>query len=131
MTTDQCLPLSPQLKGGGEVRSWSRSLIDSIHSNSPEHLFKSVRNHECVKQEEYQLSNIDKYSDQFEYTDVVIISMGKNDLSGYGHEYIQRGGDPKLGQELWEYPYIIPCILLTFAKYHLKTFCKRDNNSNI
>ena len=82
------------------VRSWGRSLVDSIHSNSPEHLFESVRNHECVKQEEYQLSNIDKYSDQFGYTDVVILSMGKNDLSCYDHEYTQRGGDLKLGQEL-------------------------------
>ena len=60
-------------------------LTASVHGGTPEHIFESIPNHICIKQKEYQLTNIDKYSDQFEYTDVVVVSMGINDLSRYGH----------------------------------------------
>ena len=60
-------------------------LTDSIHSATPEYLFEAIPNHICIKETEFQLENIDKYSEQFAYTDVVIISMGVNDLSRYGH----------------------------------------------
>ena len=56
-------------------------LTDSVLSSTPEHIFEAVPNHVCVKQKEYQLTNIDKYSSQFGHTDVVILSMGINDLS--------------------------------------------------
>ena len=60
-------------------------LTDSIHSSTPEYLFETVPNHICIKQVEYQLQNIDKWSSQFGYTDTVVLSMGVNDLSRYGH----------------------------------------------
>ena len=60
-------------------------LTDSVHSTTPDFVFDSIPNHICIKQVEYQLENIDKYSSQFEYTDIVVISMGINDISRYGH----------------------------------------------
>ena len=60
-------------------------LTDSVHSNTPEHIFESVPGHICIKRKEYQLSNIDQYSHEFQHTDQVIVSMGVNDLSRYGH----------------------------------------------
>ena len=60
-------------------------LTDSIHSNTPEHIFESVPGHICIKKKEYQLTNIDKYSQEFGYSDQVIVSMGVNDMARYGH----------------------------------------------
>ena len=60
-------------------------LTDSIHSSTPDYLFETIPNHVCIKQIEYQLENFDKWSSQFSYTDYVILSMGINDLSRYGH----------------------------------------------
>ena len=60
-------------------------LTDSILASTPVHLFENIPNHICIKRKEYQLANLDQYQSEFEYTDVVVLSMGINDLSRYGH----------------------------------------------
>ena len=60
-------------------------LTDSIHASTPTHLFDDIPNTVCIKKKEYQLANIDLYHREFAYTDIVLISMGVNDLSRYGH----------------------------------------------
>ena len=60
-------------------------ITDSIHASTPTHIFESLPKHVCIKRVEYQLANLDKYSSEFEYSDIVIISMGINDLHKYGH----------------------------------------------
>ena len=71
-----------------------------------------------MKQKEYQLTNIDKYSSQFGHTDVVILSMGINDLSRYGHNArsLLNSVTPKLLQYSRQYPrckFIFNSLLLT------------------
>ena len=93
-------------------------LTDSVLSSTPEHIFEAVPNHVCVKQKEYQLTNIDKYSSQFGHTDVVILSMGINDLSRYGHNArsLLNSVTPKLLQYSRQYPrckFIFNSLLLT------------------
>ena len=60
-------------------------ITDSIHASTPTHIFESLPRHICIKRVEYQLANLDKYRHEFEYSDIVIISMGINDLHKYGH----------------------------------------------
>ena len=60
-------------------------LTDSVHSNTPTHIFEAIPNHVCIKKTEFQLTNLEKYCSEFAYTDVAIISMGVNDLSRYNH----------------------------------------------
>lgn len=52
---------------------------------APEYLFESIPNHTCVRKTNFKLSDIDNFSPEFGYTDVVIVSCGINDLSRYGH----------------------------------------------
>ena len=92
-----------------------RTLYCHLHLST---YFKAVPNHVCVKQKEYQLTNIDKYSSQFGHTDVVILSMGINDLSRYGHNArsLFNSVTPKLLQYSRQYPrckFIFNSLLLT------------------
>jgi alkylated DNA repair dioxygenase AlkB len=90
MTPSEVLPSPERRKVIPRIQQPNRParillLTDSVHSNTPEHIFESVPGHICIKKKEYQLSNIDQYSHEFRYTDQVVVSMGVNDLSRYGH----------------------------------------------
>ena len=110
-------------------------LTDSIHSSTPTHIFEAVPNHVCIKHKEYQLANIDQYSSEFEYTDVVVISMGINDLSRYGHKArtLADSITPKLQHYSRRYPhckFIFSTRNLSFFDSHhfaAKTF-KEDRS---
>ncbi len=93
-------------------------LTDSIHSNTPTHLFENIPNHVCIKKKEYQLANLDKYSDEFAYTDFAVISMGVNDLCRYGHDARSLAAyiTPLLQQYSTRYPhcqFVFNTLLLT------------------
>ena len=67
-----------------KVYNTTGSLTDSIHRNTPENVFEQIPNHTCVKKECYQLSDVFKYENEFEFARTVILSSGVNDLSRYG-----------------------------------------------
>ena len=60
-------------------------LTDSIHSSTPEYIFKSIPGYTCVKRINYQFTDVLKFEPYFKGTDTVILSSGINDLSRYGH----------------------------------------------
>ncbi len=93
-------------------------LTDSILASTPVHLFENIPNHICIKRKEYQFANLDQYQSEFEYTDVVILSMGINDLSRYGHTARTLADciAPRLKHYSHRYPdtkFVINSVLLT------------------
>ena len=85
---DTELPPSQPIPPIARARRPNRILLltDSVYGNTPTNIFDPIPNHVCIKRKEYQLTNLDKYSEEFSYTDTVILSMGVNDLSRYGHD---------------------------------------------
>ena len=81
-------------------------ITDSIHASTPTHIFESLPKHICIKRVEYQLANLDKYRHEFEYSDIVIVSMGINDLHKYGHT--ARSLADCIGPRLKEYSQRFP-----------------------
>ena len=59
-------------------------LTDSVLSSTPPHLFNRIQGHRCVKKTNYQLADIFGFEPEFQYSDMVVISCGLNDLSRYG-----------------------------------------------
>ena len=60
-------------------------LTDSVNCGLKTHLFHAT-GLTCIKEPDFfELASIDKYVDQFAYTDYVVISAGVNDISRYGH----------------------------------------------
>ena len=92
---EQCEPQTPELQPQNDpiprieqpAKRDTRVLFltDSIHASTPTHLFDSIPHLVCIKKKEFQLANLNKYRDEFAYTDIVVISMGVNDLSRYRH----------------------------------------------
>ncbi|MCP4257803.1 MAG: alpha-ketoglutarate-dependent dioxygenase AlkB [Planctomycetes bacterium] len=108
-------------------------LTDSIHSSVPEHIFEAIPNHVCIKKKEYQLANIDSYKHEFGYTDIVILSMGINDLSRYNHtgETLFRTVAPMLKQYHRQFPhckFMFNSVLLTRDYKWLNTEIEFFNN---
>ena len=77
-------PIAPPLRHSKSRTSRVLLLTDSIHRNTPENVFEQIPNHTCVKKECYQLSDVFKYENEFEFARTVILSSGVNDLSRYG-----------------------------------------------
>ena len=59
-------------------------LTDSVHSSTPEHIFRSIPGCICVKKVNFQFKDILDYEPYFCGTDTVILSCGVNDLARYG-----------------------------------------------
>ena len=58
-------------------------LTDSVNSNFNNNLF--TNDDFCFKKTCYELADIGKFEREFQYTDIVFISCGVNDLSRYDH----------------------------------------------
>ncbi len=109
-------------------------LTDSIHAGTPEHLFSAIPDHVCIKKTEFQLINIDSYRHEFAYTDIVILSMGVNDLSRYNHtaKTLSRTISPLLEKYRREFPhckFVLNSVLLTRDHKWLNTEIEQFNNT--
>ena len=103
-------------------------ITDSILASTPTHIFETLPKHICIKHFEPQLANIDKYSAEFEYSDVVIISMGVNDLNKYKHTPHSLADciGPRLKNYSTRYPntkFIFNSLLLTTDKWLNDQIC--------
>ena len=69
-----------------ETHTMKRVLLrtDSIHQNTPAHLFNNIPNHAYSKKLNYRLTGVFEHSPAFKHSDYVILSCGINDLSRYG-----------------------------------------------
>ena len=59
-------------------------ITDSVHQNTPTHLFSNIPNHACSKILNYKLSEVFEHSSAFKHSDCVVFSCGINDLSRFG-----------------------------------------------
>ena len=59
-------------------------LTDSILESTPEHIFRRVDNHKCIRKTNYRLTDIFNFDPEFAYSDFVIIACGVNDLARHG-----------------------------------------------
>ena len=78
-------PVKPRIAAGTHKRILF--LTDSVLKDTPEYIFNRIgggNSYRCVKKVNYELTNVFNFGPEFNYTDVVVMSCGVNDLSRYG-----------------------------------------------
>lgn len=78
-------PIAPNVPKPVDKQTRVLFLTDSVLSSTPNFIFNTLPNHVCIKKLNFQLTDVHSFRDEFDYTDVVIVSCGVNDLSRYGH----------------------------------------------
>lgn len=79
---EQPKPVLPSIASGSHKRILF--LTDSILSSTPSHLLNRIQGYRSVKKTNYELADIFGFEPEFQYSDMVVISCGLNDLSRYG-----------------------------------------------
>ena len=110
-------PPAPPMEMSAPPRSHKRKILfltDSVLYSTPEFLFGRIRNHRCIKQRNYYLTDIARYEEEFRHSRIVLLSMGINDLS------TSSEGRPQLsGEELG-----------VWASRKLRLFCQKYQNTS-
>lgn len=118
-------------------------LTDSILNGFQPHMFRELTGHVCIKKTNYDLVNFINFKDEFQYSDIVVLSGGVNDIARNGHsaESLADLVFARLDQCLRDYPstkFVVNSMILTklnhinehilrFNKY-LKNFCLHNDN---
>ena len=97
-------------------------LSDSIHLSFPTNIFADPKEIECIKKECYELHTIEKYENEFGYTDMVFISCGINDLSRHGHQWDAANLVNFLRNKLIEWKTKFPNTIFIFNSLLLTRF---------
>ena len=118
-------------------------LSDSILGGCQSNIFNVISNHTCIKKMNYELTNFDNFSDEFRYSDIVVLSGGINDIARKGHSAasLAEAVFPKLENCSKNFPrtkFVVNSIILTkqghinenSIKYnrYLYDFCKQHEN---
>ena len=74
-------PFAPPIARGTHDRILF--ITDSILASTPQSIFNDIRGHRCIKKVNYELTGVFGFEPEFQYTNVVIISCGLNDLARY------------------------------------------------
>ena len=88
-------------------------LTDSVLYSTPEFLFDRVPNHRCIKKRNYYFADVPKFEPDFINSQIVLLSLGINDLST-----CSPGRPQKSGEEL-----------AAWVSHHLNSYCKKYRNT--